>query len=191
MKALIGDGSYDWPDGPWVRANFVMTVDGSATGTDGRSGTINNEVDVELFHRLRDTCDVILVGAGTARAEQYGPDTEKPLLVVGSGLPAQLVGVPEVRLSPGGDAEALRSMMAELFAEGLTHVLCEGGPTLLASLLESRLVDELCLTITPRLLVGGGCRITNGLVPEDVPLELVSLIEHEGTLLTRWVVSRA
>jgi riboflavin biosynthesis pyrimidine reductase len=191
MRALIGDGSYDWPEGPWVRVNFVMTVDGSATGTDGRSGTINNEVDVQLFHDLRDTCDVILVGAGTVRVEEYGPDTQKPMLVVGTGLPARLVGAPHVRLSPGGDAQALRVMMAGLFAEGLTHVLCEGGPTLLGSLLESGLVDELCLTITPRLLVGGGRRITNGLVPEDVPLELVSLIEHEGTLLTRWVVSRA
>jgi riboflavin biosynthesis pyrimidine reductase len=189
MRALVGDGSYAWPDGPWVRANMVMTVDGSAIGTDGRSGTINNEVDRDLFHQLRDTCDVILVGAGTVRVEGYGP-IEKPMLVVGTGLPARLVGVPGVRLSEGGDAEALRAMIAELLADGLPHILCEGGPTLLASLLEAGLVDELCLTITPRLLVGDGRRITNGLLPEDVPLELVGLVEHDGTLLTRWVVSR-
>jgi len=55
----------------WVRANFVSTLDGAATGEDGRSGSINTGADREVFALLRALSDVILVGAGTARAEGY------------------------------------------------------------------------------------------------------------------------
>jgi riboflavin biosynthesis pyrimidine reductase len=55
----------------WVRANFISTLDGAANGDDGRSGSINTGADREVFALLRALCDVILVGAGTARTEGY------------------------------------------------------------------------------------------------------------------------
>lgn len=58
---------------PWVRANFVSTLDGAATGSDGRSGSINTGADREVFGLLRALSDVVLVGAGTARIEGYRP----------------------------------------------------------------------------------------------------------------------
>lgn len=62
---------YPHPPGR-VRANFVATVDGAATGDDGRSGTINDAADLRVFETLRSVADVVLVGAGTARTEGYG-----------------------------------------------------------------------------------------------------------------------
>jgi riboflavin biosynthesis pyrimidine reductase len=67
---------YGYPHGvtaerPWVRANFVSTLDGAATGPDGRSGSINTGADREVFALLRALADVVVVGAGTARAEGY------------------------------------------------------------------------------------------------------------------------
>jgi riboflavin biosynthesis pyrimidine reductase len=55
----------------WVRANFISTLDGAAAGDDGRSGSINTGADREVFGLLRALADVVLVGAGTARAEGY------------------------------------------------------------------------------------------------------------------------
>jgi riboflavin biosynthesis pyrimidine reductase len=57
---------------PWTTVNMVASVDGSMTLT-GRSGGLSDEVDREIFHVLRSMADVILVGAGTVRAERYGP----------------------------------------------------------------------------------------------------------------------
>jgi riboflavin biosynthesis pyrimidine reductase len=57
--------------GPFVRANVIATLDGSAVGSDGRSGSINDTADARVFALLRGLADVILVGAGTARAEGY------------------------------------------------------------------------------------------------------------------------
>ena len=53
-----------------VRANFVSSIDGSATA-DGLSGGLSSEADKRVFRVLRMLSDVVLVAAGTARAEGY------------------------------------------------------------------------------------------------------------------------
>lgn len=64
---------YDAPTrSPWVRVNFVTSVDGAAT-VDGLSGGLGGKADHRVFDLLRRLCDVVVVGAGTVRAEGYGP----------------------------------------------------------------------------------------------------------------------
>lgn len=76
------DAAYSWPGWPeaqpWLRANMVSTADGSARGPEGLSGAISGAADKRVFGRLRGLADVVLVGAGTARAEGYRPAREKP-----------------------------------------------------------------------------------------------------------------
>lgn len=55
---------------PFVRANFVASVDGAVTLA-GRSGGLSDPADREVFALQRSLCDIILVGAGTVRAEGY------------------------------------------------------------------------------------------------------------------------
>jgi len=55
----------------WVRANMVSSADGAGT-LRGRSGGLSGAADQLVFSVLRSMADVILVGAGTARAEHYG-----------------------------------------------------------------------------------------------------------------------
>jgi riboflavin biosynthesis pyrimidine reductase len=57
----------------WLRANFVATLDGAAQGEDHRSGSISTGSDQKVFALLRTLCDLIIVGAGTTRAEGYQP----------------------------------------------------------------------------------------------------------------------
>ncbi|MDQ1548937.1 MAG: hypothetical protein QOD27_595 [Microbacteriaceae bacterium] len=56
---------------PWLRANFVSSIDGAATH-DGLSAGLGSAADQRVFHLLRRLADVIVVGAGTVRAEGYG-----------------------------------------------------------------------------------------------------------------------
>jgi riboflavin biosynthesis pyrimidine reductase len=67
---LAGIYAYPSTDRPWVRANMVTSADGAAT-IHGRSSGLSSDADRSLFALLRTLCDVILVGAGTARAERY------------------------------------------------------------------------------------------------------------------------
>ncbi len=59
------------PHAPLVRLNMITSLDGAATGPDGRAGTLQGEGDLWVFRALRALSDVILVGAGTVRAEDY------------------------------------------------------------------------------------------------------------------------
>lgn len=71
--------AYPWPDsGRWVRAMMATTLDGSAAGPDGLSGSISSETDRRVFDSVRRLADTVLVGAGTLRAEGYGPMRAKP-----------------------------------------------------------------------------------------------------------------
>jgi riboflavin biosynthesis pyrimidine reductase len=63
---------YGYPERPWLRANMVMSTDGAAA-LEGRSGGLSSQADRRLFALLRGLADVILAGAGTARAEGYKP----------------------------------------------------------------------------------------------------------------------
>jgi len=57
--------------GIWLRTNFVQSLDGSISGVDGRSGSLNTPADQYVFALHRAHADAVLVGAGTVRAERY------------------------------------------------------------------------------------------------------------------------
>jgi riboflavin biosynthesis pyrimidine reductase len=64
---------YGYPDAAqrvWVRANFVTSLDGAAS-VDGTTSSLGGPGDRALFNLLRTLADVIVVGAGTVRAENY------------------------------------------------------------------------------------------------------------------------
>jgi riboflavin biosynthesis pyrimidine reductase len=62
----------DWVDVGVLRVDFVASVDGAAQA-DGRSAGLQTPGDNRVFAALRDLADVVLVGAGTATVEGYGP----------------------------------------------------------------------------------------------------------------------
>lgn len=63
---------YRAPRPVWVRANMVATLDG-AVEIGGRSGALGDPDDRRVFAALRALADVVVVGSGTARTENYGP----------------------------------------------------------------------------------------------------------------------
>jgi riboflavin biosynthesis pyrimidine reductase len=71
--------AYAYPGERWLRANFVASADGAAY-VDGRSGGLSSAGDKRIFGVLRVLADVVLVGAGTARVEEYKPARKRPSL---------------------------------------------------------------------------------------------------------------
>jgi riboflavin biosynthesis pyrimidine reductase len=72
--------AYRPPPGPALRVNFIATPDG-ATTLAGRSQGLQMPGDLLVFRILRALGDAILVGAGTAVAEGYGPMEDDPAVV--------------------------------------------------------------------------------------------------------------
>ncbi len=156
-------------DRPFVAINFAATVDGRAT-IGGVSGPIGSDADTAMLVGLRTRFDAVMIGAGTMRAEHYG-DIGRRLVVVESGS--------------RGKAD-LPALLRSLHKEGVKTLLCEGGPTLHGALQAAGLVDDLFLTIAPKLVGGIAPRILEGDLPGVEPLELAWLLEEGGELFARY-----
>jgi 5-amino-6-(5-phosphoribosylamino)uracil reductase len=69
-------------------------------------------------------------------------------------------------------------------------MLLEGGPTLLASMLNAGLVDELFLSISPLLAGGDEPSLLEGsALGQPLKLAIVSLLEEESYLYLRYRLS--
>jgi riboflavin biosynthesis pyrimidine reductase len=95
-----------------------------------------------------------------------------------------------VRVDPG--ELTLTTVLRRLHSDhGVELLLCEGGPMLFGSLLEENLVDELFLTVAPRLSGGGSSpTISSGTeLPALRPLRLGWILERDSFLYLRYLVA--
>jgi riboflavin biosynthesis pyrimidine reductase len=105
-----------------------------------------------------------------------------------AGRRAALAGVGVDVLVCGDEDVDLRRALDTLADRGLEQVTCEGGPQLLRTALAAGVVDELDLTIAP-VLVGGSARLLDSRSGGVVRTELRQLLEEDGVLFARYVVS--
>ncbi len=189
---------------PWLALCMVSSLDGS-TVVEGRSRALSSPADQQVLLTMRSLVDMVLVGAGTVRAEGYGPPRHEGLRVVvvsrsGDGLDfstplwtsgrallavpmdAPQAPVPTVRAGVG--TVDLAGVLGQLDAR---TVQAEGGATLNGALLSAGLVDELNLTFSPHLVGGDGARMTAGAEPVLNRMQLAHVLEDEGFLFTRYV----
>lgn len=151
----------------------------------------------------------------TERRARLGLSEVPPIAVVtgrGSILPASPLitgsSVPPIVITSEVSPLAWRKEMAEAGAEvvvagedrvdmglavgalgerELYRVCCEGGPTLFGDMVADGLVDQLCLTVAPKLAGAGAVRIATGLpAAEPIDLSLESVLADEGFLMLRY-----
>lgn len=199
-----------------VRVNMIFSADGAAA-FGGRAGPLSSQIDQELLQILRGFADVVLVGAGTARAENYGPvqltDTQQaarhregrakppPIAVISrtGELPTRLVSSPDqpallvtsakaaARYQHAGDQPCgvlvageesvdVAHAVALLGNHGLRRILCEGGPTLLSELVQTGTVDEICVTLAPKLAANQP--VGHQAQPSGLPTPTTLRLEH-------------
>ena len=86
---------------------------------------------------------------------------------------------------------SVQDVVADLARRGACRILCEGGPTLNDALFQAGLVDEIFLTIAPKI-VGGldPLTIVKGDALGVIHLELASLVNLEGELFLKYRVQR-
>jgi riboflavin biosynthesis pyrimidine reductase len=210
---------------------MISTLDGAIT-VGGRSGQIGGPADRRVFQTLRSLADVILVGAGTVRAEGYGPvrldddlrqrrrdrgqsavppvavvtrsgnlDWSSPFFTEAEARPIVITtsdsdegtrrrsGEVADLVVAGDDRVDLGLALDHLHRSGFGSVLLEGGPGLNADVVRVNLLDELCLTLTPRLVAGTGPRVLAGPeLPRPLQLDPIHLLEEDGFLFYRLAI---
>jgi len=214
---------------PCVRLNMIVSVDGG-TSWGGVSGALGGSADKALFSVLRSFADVVLVAAGTMRAEHYGPaqltepmqqtrrqrgqapipniavvsrscqmewDTPFFTAAVARPLVITVTDASEADRTRAatvadvivvGDQDVnLAGALDELRIRGAANVLAEGGPTLNGELARAGLLDELCVTLAPRLASGDAKRIISGSTLDELEdLQLRSICEEDDYLFLRY-----
>ena len=192
---------------------MVASLDGS-TVVNGRSGALSNPNDSELFLTLRDLADVIVVGAGTARAEGYGPprkagqrvgvisntgrvDADSALFASGAGFlivpeSAPATTIDTLRAGATSVDLALAASMLTSVVGAVRFVHAEGGPHLNGALATADLIDELNVTFSPHVVGGDGPRLTVGGADVLAAFDLAHLVVDENAFVfSRWVRRRA
>ena len=208
---------------------MVASVDG-ATAIDGVSGGLGGPADKRVFSAIRGVADVVLAGAGTVRAERYGPPrtppsvqaarlergqaakpriavvsrslelplgtplfstpTDRPIVITsGAADPDRRADVAVVAdiVEAGAVDVDLAVALAELRGAGVDVVVGEGGPGINGQLVAAGLVDELCVTVSPRLVGGGSSRLAVGPDAAPTDLRLAHVLEEDGLLFLRYV----
>lgn len=176
---------------PFVTWKFAATLDGRSAASDGSSRWITGPQARADVHRQRAVCDTVLVGTGTALADNPRlnvrggdghplPRDRQPLRAV---MGMRTIPPSSAVLDESAHTVVLRTQdphaaLDELFAQERRHVWLEGGPTLAAAFLRAGLVDEVVAYVAPTLLGAGPNAVADlgvTTVEEQLRLELVSV----------------
>lgn len=131
---------------------------------------------VIISNRLELPWDAGLFTDGGGRVVIFTASDQEP--------PETATRVTIVRHRDGVDLERAMEWLRK--ERGIRSVLCEGGPTLHGRLREGGLVDELFLTIAPKIAGGEGPRVLEGALPDVDNVELTWLLESHSELFARY-----
>lgn len=143
---------------PYVTLKWAQSSDGYIDGREhpaDSAAAISTPLNAASVHRLRALHDAILIGSGTYLADS-------PSLTVryfAGESPRRLVADRSGRI---GDAEGwevrreadLHTLLSDLYAEGVTSLLVEGGRTLLQEFLDAGLYDDIRVEVAPEITLG-------------------------------------
>ena len=148
---------------PFFYTNFVQTIDGKVKVKIPGYWPIGSRKDHEVLMELRAHADALIHGGNLAR--EFGEATVKSLnkisfrtlkvkLGKNPNLPYYIITTKPKefsRINAKVFSGNLKSLVKQLQNRGYKHVLIEGGPTLLGSFLKENLLDEIFLTIAPKI----------------------------------------
>lgn len=175
--------------GTMLVAQLGQSLDGRIALPSGESRWINNTAALDHLHRLRASVDAVVVGVGTALADDpqlnvRRVDGRSPARVVidrrgrlphgarlfaDDGVARAVVteagvavphGVQRIELTAKGNAFAPADVVAALHARGWRRILVEGGAQIVSSFIDAGVVDRLHVLVAPVLLGSGKSGLT-------------------------------
>lgn len=206
---------YRPPREDWLRINLITSVSGNAAGSDGTSETLTNPTDRLILGVIRELADVVLVGAESVRREGYRVPRRSPLAILTASGDVEghrlerdaasrviVVGPREAvhrARTTLGDVDAIelpspgRATAGEIIdalrAAGHRSIVCEGGPHLAAQLVAAGLVDEVCLTTSPKLTAVGLPAFGEAEFTERTVALTQLLRDETDALYARWALT--
>lgn len=166
---------------------FVSTLDGKVTKWGNpQVNSWSSHQDQDYYKKVWSDSRLIVMGSNTFDAEKRKPSPDHHLVVMtrhpdkykSAEVPGQLEFTNE---SPSELAVRFKK-------EGKEQMLVVGGPHVATSFLKEQLIDELWLTIEPKIFGVGGNFATEEKL--DINLRLIHFdrVNEQGTLITKYAV---
>lgn len=150
---------------PWITLKWAQSADGfmDSNRPEGHAERLSSALTSTLVHRLRSLHDAIGIGSGTALSDSPRLDCR---LWPGKS-PQPVIFDRRRRLQPGQSstslepiiltaADSLEDTLRQLYRQGITSVMIEGGPTLLSSFIDAGLWDAAQVETARRALGENG-----------------------------------
>jgi riboflavin biosynthesis pyrimidine reductase len=202
-------------DRPWVFINMVATIDGKILSgeRDENVMDLGSPTDHATMRFIESQADAVMIGAGSLRATVglHYPERLMRLVVSASGTldfgskfftsapdkawvvtgPRGVEGVAgRAQTFDAGEPIDWRRAMSWLRGLGVERLLVEGGSELNAALLAEDLVDELFLTVAPKIKLGSGVPTYAGGQPLPrrglLRFSLMSCLTHDDEVFLRY-----
>ena len=172
------------PDRPFVIAQLGQSLDGRIATTTGESQWINCDGALDHVHRLRAAVDAVVVGVGTAIADNprlsvrrvEGRSPARVIIDPQARLPAESLclqddgvrrllvrsadahvpsGCEAVKVTMRGGMVSPHDIVSKLFERGLRRLLIEGGARTISQFIDADAVDRLHILVAP-MIIGSG-----------------------------------
>ena len=166
---------------------FVSTLDGKVTKWGDSQVTLwSSQQDQDYFKRTWNESQLIIMGSNTFNANPRSPSPNQ-LLIIMTGRPGTYKHL-EVRGQLEFTNESPLALSTRFKGKGYDRMLVVGGAHVAVSFLKDQLIDELWLTIEPRIFGQGGNFVTEEKL--DISLRLIQSekVNEKGTLINKYEV---
>jgi dihydrofolate reductase len=166
---------------------FVSSLDGKVTKWgEPNVRSWSSHQDQDYYKKVWNESKLIIMGSTTFNADTFNPSPDH-LLIVMTGNPDRY----KTAVVPG-QIEFTNESPAELFSrftkKGYQQMLVVGGPHVATSFLQEQLIDELWLTIEPKIFGMGANFATDAKLDIDTRLIQIEKVNDQGTLITKYAV---
>lgn len=149
---------------PYITVKVAQSLDGKIATRTGDSKWISSDDSRRYVHELRGKADAVMVGANTVIKDDPSllsriPGAKQPLrIIVAANTKIPSKAKVFSRRGKNQPAIVLKSLSEALAIKNITNILVEGGGELIASLVESDLVDRFLIFVAPKIIGGRDAR---------------------------------
>ena len=166
---------------------FVSTLDGKITKWgEPKVSSWSSHQDQDYYKKVLNESRLIVMGSNTFNADTFKPSADHQLIIM-TGHPDKYKSL-EITGQIEFTNESPVELIARFISKGHKQILVVGGPHIATSFLKEQLIDEVWLTIEPKIFGTGGNFATE--VNLDINLHLIHCekVNEQGTLITKYAV---
>ena len=166
---------------------FVSTLDGKVTKWNDPDVKLwSSHQDQDHYKNVWNRSRLIVMGSNSFKAEVFKPSADQQVIII-TRHPDKYKSL-QVPGQIEFTNESPVALISRFTNEGYEQMLVVGGPHVATSFLKEQLIDELWLTLEPKIFGTGGNFATDENL--DINLRLIHFekVNEQGTLITKYTV---